>query len=87
VPTVSEFNGIKIAVYTEFGIRHHEPHFHAYYGNSKAVFSIVTLEILVSTRNFPAKTAAEIKEWAMKHRSQLKKNWYRAKYQKPIIEM
>jgi hypothetical protein len=40
---------------------------------------------LSGEKNFPLKIAAEIKEWAMEHRRQLKKNWYRIKYHKPAI--
>ncbi len=84
MPLLSEFRGIRITINYEYDEKHSTPHFHARYGNDEASFSIVTLEILASTGNFPARIAAEIREWALRHRKKLKKNWYRIQYSKPI---
>jgi len=55
MPVVSEFNGIRIRINHEVGGKHSEPHFHAYYGSDIAIFSIVTLEMLDCTGNFPTR--------------------------------
>jgi hypothetical protein len=87
MPVVSEFRGIRITINYEYDEKHSTPHFHARYGSDEASFSIVTLEILACTRNFPARIAAEIRKWAMMHRRQLKKNWYRTRFSRPIIKI
>jgi hypothetical protein len=71
MPVLCEFRGIKIALYPEYGERHKEPHFHAYYGEHRAVFSIVSLTMIACTGNFPLRIEAEIREWAYEHRRQL----------------
>jgi len=85
--TISEFDGIKITMYSEHGRQHSMPHFHAYYAGESASIGIETIETIASSRSFPESTMAKIIEWAKKHRSQLKKNWYRMKYRKPIVKI
>jgi len=87
MPVVSEFNGIRITIYLEDREQHSMPHFHAYYAESAAVFSIITLEVIASTKNFPSRVSSVIREWTTKHRRLLKKNWYRVKHQKPVIRI
>ena len=55
MPTISMFQGILIRMYWNDTDRHKMPHFHAYYGESEAVFSL-TGEILSGI--FPHKQAA-----------------------------
>ncbi len=52
--------------------KHHEPHFHAYYGDDEAVFDF-TGEIIAG--DFPAKQAAFVKAWSLLHEDELKANW------------
>ncbi len=40
MPELSRFYGIIIRMFSEPSERHHVPHFHAYYGEHVAVFSI-----------------------------------------------
>ena len=40
MPRISEFNGIVIYMYWRDNKKHRTPHFHAYYRNRMALFSI-----------------------------------------------
>jgi uncharacterized protein DUF4160 len=42
VPELCRFFGIIIRMYREAGAQHHMPHFHAYYQEDAAIFSIET---------------------------------------------
>ena len=72
MPTISMFQGILIRMYWNDTDRHKMPHFHAYYGESEAVFSL-TGEILSGI--FPHKQAAFVKAWALMHEDDLNANW------------
>ena len=45
VPELCRFFGIIIRMYREAGARHHTPHFHAYYQEDAAIFSIEPIEM------------------------------------------
>jgi hypothetical protein len=47
VPELSRFFGVIIRMYAELGGHHHRPHFHAYYQDHVAVFSIDPVELIV----------------------------------------
>ncbi|MHC9539152.1 MAG: DUF4160 domain-containing protein [Vulcanimicrobiota bacterium] len=81
MPIISEFNGIKIVIRSLEDVRHN-PHFHAISGEYAVSFDIVTKEI---TGEMPANKMMDIIVWANKYRSQIKKNWFRVKYGKPVI--
>ncbi len=75
MPELSRFFGIIIRMYAEPGAPHHQPHFHAYYQNDTAVFSIEPLEIIgggLSTRE-----RRLVEAWAELHRGELLENWER----------
>ena len=44
MPELSRFFGIVIRMFVEAGGVHHRPHFHAYYQDQSAVFTIDTIE-------------------------------------------
>lgn len=46
MPEISRFLGIIIRMFAEPGMPHHRPHFHAYYQNHAAVFSIEPIEMI-----------------------------------------
>ncbi len=46
MPEICRFFGIIIRMFAEPGAPHHCPHFHAYYQNSVAIFSIDTVELI-----------------------------------------
>lgn len=52
--------------------KHKSSHFHAFYGNDEAVFSL-TGDII--SGDFPAKQAAFVKAWALLHEDELKADW------------
>ncbi len=87
VPTVSEFNGVRIVIIPEKGQKHSSPHFHAYFAGEGICISIETLEVLAATKNFPENIIKIIIEWAREHRSQIKKNWYRIKYHRSVVKI
>jgi hypothetical protein len=73
MPEISRFFGIVIKMF--FG-DHAPPHFHAEYGNEKAVFDIRTLMLIrgsLSPRAFGL-----VIEWAAQHQSELLDLWERA---------
>ena len=66
------FYGIIIRLY--FAPGEHKPaHFHAYYNEYKASFSIDSLEILKGV--FPRKQTRLVQAWAELHLDELKANW------------
>jgi hypothetical protein len=74
MPEICRFHGITIHFFYD---DHNPPHFHAYYGNKKAVFSIKTLEMIEG--NIPKKAALFVVQWAFIHRNELLICWEQAK--------
>jgi Domain of unknown function (DUF4160) len=72
MPEISRFLGIVIRMFFA-GKEHNPPHFHAYYGNKSAVFSIETLEVLRGS--LPPRVKGLVVEWAELHKNKLMKNW------------
>ncbi len=72
MPTLCMFLGILIKMnWKDFG-QHKSPHFHAYYGDYEAVF---TLEGEIISGEFPGKQATFVRAWALMHEDELKANW------------
>lgn len=72
MPTLSVFFGIIIRMYWSDNDRHKSPHFHAYYGEEEATF---TLDGVILAGSFPRKQAALVTAWAIVHEEDLKANW------------
>ena len=72
MPTISMFYGIVIRMYWKDNDKHKLPHFHAYYGENEAVF---TLDGEIISGSFPHKQAAYVKAWALLHEEELLANW------------
>jgi hypothetical protein len=70
MPQISRFFGIVIYMYFE---DHNPPHFHAHYGDFKAVIAINNFALLEG--NLPPKTLGLVIEWASLHQSELLINW------------
>ncbi len=82
MPEVSRFFGIVISIYfREHGI----PHFHAKYGENRAVFSVADLKMIVG--QLPKRVRALVLEWAFEHRNELLEDWELAKAKKPLKEI
>ena len=70
MPLVSEFFGIKIYMYWA---EHYPMHFHAEYGNSKAIVSIEQVAVIKGA--IPAKQLKLVLAWCEIHKDELIKNW------------
>lgn len=70
MPEISRFLGIVIKMYFD---DHVPPHFHAFYGDDEAVFSIDPIEIIKG--KLPPRVIWLVIEWAELRRKELKKNW------------
>jgi hypothetical protein len=69
VPRISTFYGITIAMF--FG-DHNPPHFHAYYGGSRARFA---LEGRMLDGDFPRRARRLVRSWARLHGEELAEYW------------
>jgi hypothetical protein len=75
LPELSRFFGIIIRMYVEPGAPHHRPHFHVYYQNHTAVYSIDPIEMLSGT--LPRRQQRLVEAWAELHQGELLENWER----------
>jgi hypothetical protein len=75
MPELSRFFGIIIRMFVEVGESHHIPHFHAYYQEDIAVFSIDPIE-LISGR-LPKRQQRLVEAWAELHQAELLADWQR----------
>jgi len=75
VPELSRFYGIIIRMYWEVGARHHTPHFHAYYQERIAIFSIDPIELMEGA--IPTRQQRLIEAWAELHQNELREDWNR----------
>lgn len=72
MPRIAEFSGIVIAMYHE---DHGVPHFHAYYGEYRAVFTCNPVRHLHG--HLPGWIRRQVLEWASVRRGDLVANWQR----------
>ena len=79
MPTISEFFGIIIRMYFN---DHPPPHFHTYYGEAEAVYTIQTLEVLEG--GLPRRAHNLVLEWASASRVELMANWNQARQSQPL---
>jgi len=73
MPELSRFFGIIIRMYMEVGAPHHRPHFHAYYQEHVAVFSLDPIELLAG--ELPRKQRRLVEAWAELHLDELLSDW------------
>lgn len=71
MPEISRFEGIVVRMF--FRGEHNPPHFHAFYGEDVAIFSINTGQMIEG--DFPLKKAALVTAWTILHQKELLKNW------------
>ena len=69
MPTISMFYGIVIRMYYD---DHNPPHFHAFYGDYKAIFNFDG-ELLEG--NMPKSKEKLITAWSLIHKDELIANW------------
>ena len=70
MPEISRFFGIVIKMFFN---EHAPPHFHAFYGEFKATFSISTGQMIEG--EFPQKQSVYVTAWALLHEKELMANW------------
>ena len=75
MPEVSRFFGIIIRMYAELGSPHHSPHFHAYYQDQVAIYSISPVELIAG--DVPQRQKRLIEAWAELHQQELMADWQR----------
>ena len=75
MPELSRFFGIIIRMYAETDEPHHTPHFHAYYQDHVAIFSIDPVEIIAGA--LPKSQQRLTEAWAELHHEELLENWQR----------
>ena len=79
MPEISRFFGIVIKMYFD---EHPPPHFHAEYGDYKAVVGIHNLVVVGGF--LPPRVLGLVVEWAAQHRSELLAAWERAAIMQPL---
>ncbi|MGD9731371.1 MAG: DUF4160 domain-containing protein [Desulfamplus sp.] len=84
MPTISMFYGIIIRMYFSPD-EHNPPHFHAYYNEYKASFSIDSIEIIEG--ELPRKQKRLVQAWAELHIDELKANWQLAMNQETLYKI
>lgn len=75
MPELSRFFGIIVRMYMEVGAPHHTPHFHAYYQDDAAVFSIEPVELIAGA--LPRRQRRLVEAWAELHQDELIADWQR----------
>lgn len=81
MPTISMFFGIIIRMYFD---DHNPPHFHAFYQEYRAVFS---LDGQMISGDMPEKQSKIIEVWAMLHKDELDADWQLAKDQQELYKI
>jgi hypothetical protein len=73
MPELSRFYGIIIRMFSEPSERHHSPHFHAYYQEHIAVFSISPVAVFAGS--LPQRQQRLVEAWAELHQDELLADW------------
>jgi len=73
MPELSRFYGIIIRMFSEPSGRHHVPHFHAYYQEHVAVFSISPVALIIGY--LPQRQQRLVEAWAELHEAELQVDW------------
>ena len=75
MPSIARFRGITIYMYTEGDAPHRLPHFHAYYGEYMASFTISPPTLLEGS--LPRRQLRLVLAWAELYEEELSDNWQR----------
>ena len=73
MPELSRFFGIIIRMYAEANVSHHSPHFHAYYQEQVAIYTIAPVELIAGT--LPRRQQRLVEAWAELHQAELLADW------------
>jgi len=83
MPELSRFFEIIIRMFVELKAPHHIPHFHAYYQDEVAIYSIDPIELISGT--LPKRQQRLVEAWAELHQSELRADWQRLQMgQRPL---
>ncbi len=83
MPELSRFFGIVIRMYSEIGIPHHAPHFHTYYQDDVAIYTVDPVELV--SGSLPRRQRRLVEAWAELHQVELLADWRRLQAgQKPL---
>jgi hypothetical protein len=83
MPEICRFFGIIVRMYAEADVSHHAPHFHVYYQNDGAVYSIAPIELIGGS--LPKRQQRLVEAWAELHQTELLADWERLHAgQKPL---
>jgi len=82
MPEISRFLGIVIKMFFD---DHNPPHFHAEYGDSKAIIDIRTLSVFDGF--LPPRVTGLVIEWAALHRDELLDDWHRARHEQSLLKI
>ena len=75
MPELARFYGIIIRMYFEATAPHHRPHFHAYYQDQVAIYTIDEIELI--SGSLPTRQKRLVEAWAELHQQELVSNWER----------
>ena len=73
MPELSRFYGIIIRMYVETGGQHHRSHFHAYYGDDVAIYTLSPIELMAGS--LPRRQRRLVEAWAELHEDELLADW------------
>lgn len=73
MPELSRFHGIIIRMFSEPVASHHEAHFHAYYQEHAAVFTIRPVSLMAGS--LPQRQQRLVEAWAEIHQAELEADW------------
>jgi hypothetical protein len=79
MPELSRFFGIIITMFYD---DHAPPHFHARYGEHKAIMTIDSLMLLDG--HLPPRALGLVAEWGALHQDELRDDWTRAEQRAPL---
>jgi hypothetical protein len=83
MPELSCFFGIIIRMYWEAAAPHHAAHFHAYYQDEVAVYTIDPVELIAGS--LPRRQQRLVEAWAELHQAELAVDWERLQTgQRPV---
>jgi hypothetical protein len=82
MPEICRFFGISIKMYFA---DHPPPHFHAEYGEHRAVIEIRTLVVIGG--QLPPRALGLVVEWASQHQTELLELWERAQNHQPLHKL
>lgn len=73
MPEISRFFGIIIRMFAAEKTSHHRPHFHAYYQDDAATYSLDPIELLSGA--LPIRQRRLVEAWSELHEKELLDDW------------